>query len=140
MATEWAHGTTLSYASSFGGVYTTLAQVVEIEDVVLKRMKIDTSHLTSSANTKTCRAGMVEPDPFKFKLQYSKTVHATLLAFVSADSPNYFWKITLSDGSTYIVEGFIAEFATVPKATNDNVFENNIAVQPVAAGVFTPGS
>lgn len=143
MATDWGHGATLGYAAAgtlAAGSFTNVAQITEIDEKKLKRNKIKKTHLASASNTEEYRAGMVDIEPFKFNLQYSKAIHATLLAFVVADTPNHAWKILFSDGSAVVGDGFIAEFCEAPKASNDGDLVNDIVIQPVGPWIFTPAA
>lgn len=141
MSESWGHGTTLGYRTvGSTGAYTNVATIIDADSKKLKRATIKTTLLASPSNTDTHRAGMVTPDPYKFKLQYEKVSHAALLAFVAADAPNHEWSIGFSDTSTYVFTGFITEFDEVPKATNEDVYENDVSLMPVGPGVFTAGA
>lgn len=136
---DWAHGTTIGYANegtAYDGSFTDIATVVEIDDKKLKRDSIKTTVLASANNTETARAGMVKPEAFKFKIQYGKALHDTLLTLFHSSTPNKAWQIGLTDGSKITGDGFMSEMCEVPKSTNDAIYENEISIMPVGKWSF----
>lgn len=136
----WAYNTTIGYSATSGGSYTTVATVKEIDEQKIKRKKIDLTNLTSPSNTEECQAGMVGEDAMKLGIIYAKAQHAALLAIAVSATPNYYWKITLSDGSTALFLGYISEFGQIPKAKVDDIYENDLHLQPVGPVTFTPAA
>lgn len=137
MSTDWGYGTTLGYSVVSANSYTTVGNIVEIDEKKLKRKRIDITTLGSANHTMESRGGMLDPQEFKFKLQYSKSVHVTLLGMAVEASGNRDWKITLSDGSTAVGTGYISEFSEVPKSTVDDIYENEISIQAIGSWTFT---
>ncbi len=137
---DWGHGTTVGYTTVGGSSYTDLADVIDVDEQQLKRAAIKTTTLTSANYTETKRAGMIEPDPLKLKIQYAKAEHNTLLGIFHNATPNRDWKITLSDGSTITGTGFLSAMSQMPKASNDAVYENSIEITPVSKWTFTPAA
>lgn len=136
----WGYGTTLGYSAVGAGSYTTLTKIVEIDEKKIKTKKINITTLDSPNYTEECRPGMVEVDAFTVKMIWKKTVHNTLLTIAKSSSANRDWKITLSDGSTLVGTGYIAEMSESPKASNEEVYMDNISFQPTGNWVFTPAA
>jgi len=136
----WGYGTTLGYTTVGGNSWTTIAKIVEIDEKKIKRKVMKITTLDSPNNTEEQRAGLVEVQPFKFKMIWSKTDHGTLLTLGKAAAPNRDWKITLSDGSTIAGTGFISEISEIPKASNDEVYMDNIEITPTGNWIYTPAA
>ncbi len=128
--TVWAYGTTIGYSAIDAGSYTTVLAVDEIDEQKLKRKKIDITHLASPDNTMEYRAGMVEPEAFKIKVQYQAAQHAVLYAMSISATPNRDWKVTFSDATTGTFRGYLSTFPPIPKAKVDDVYEADIEIQP----------
>lgn len=139
----WGVGTTLGYAAvgtTNPNSFTTILRIVEIDEKKIKRKMIKTTTLDSPAYTEECRAGMIEVQPFKLKMIWFKDVHATLLTMAKNRDPNMNWLVTFSDGSTASGPAFISEINEIPKVSIDEVYMDNVELQPTSAWAYTPAA
>lgn len=136
MAETFGHGTVLAYSAD-GVTYTDIDEVVSIDAVKGKRKKIKKTRLDSANEHEQFRAGLKETDELKVKVQYVKTIFATLLGFFNATSPQKYWKITLADGSSTAGTGYISEIDQAPKADSEDILYFDFSVQPDSKWTFT---
>jgi hypothetical protein len=108
MAEAPGYGTTIGYATTSGGSYTSLAEVVSIDFPEFSVDDIETTHMLSTNKWKTFQAGLKDGGELGVTIHWDKTVMTTVMGTLLA--ADYFWKVTFNDittGSTMIVPGYI---------------------------------
>lgn len=136
----WGYGTTLAYAPLGGSSWTTITKIVEIDAKKIKRAPIKVTTLDSPNRTDEFRPGMVQVEPFTAKMIWKKTQHHTLLEMCKAADPTRDFRITLSDGTTIAGTGWISGISEIPKASNEEVYMDDVEFHPSGAWVETPAT
>jgi hypothetical protein len=129
-----SYGSTLAYCTTSGGSYTTVSEVIDLdEDAKVPGFK--KTNLGSPSGTHEYGPKLVEPGELSSKGNYINTVYSTLYGFQVART-GLFWKATTPEGSVSFFPGFITTLKrTVP---DDDGIKMDLGVLKSGAGTFTP--
>lgn len=121
------HGKHIAFSDTLGGAYTNVDGTI---DISLPERELGASEITNDDSPdfhKDYIPGMYEPGTIGFTYLYTKTGFADVeavfqLASASATRANAtkFWKITLPDGSTGIVQGFLTKHSLPLEGDEDS--------------------
>ena len=112
MAAIDGHGTTLKYDASGGSTFgSTIGQITSVGGINLSRPMIESTNMASTAR-EFIAGGFYEVGTVDVELQYDPgdTQHDAMTTALTAGTQHAF-KITWSDTSTAIFEGFVESFA-----------------------------
>jgi len=126
------YGSTLGFADTQAGSYTTVAQVVDIQGpgIEIPGVKITNQDSVSAAQEKL--PGLADAKQIKIKLIYLKTAVTTLYGLYRLQK---FWKITYPDASTWIGFGHITMYD--PNAPLEDAIVMEITIELSGKPVFT---
>jgi hypothetical protein len=117
------YGTSIGYADTAEGSYTTLADVVDITPPEEEVDDIETTTHSSTNKVRTYQGGLIEPGETDVVIQFDKTIYGTLRGLRGAKK---FWKITIPDGSTQVFAGYIKKIG--PETPLDDIVTVNLTM------------
>lgn len=122
-----SHGKHIAYSDTENGTYVTIEDTREISFPEAELGSAETTNDSTPDFRKDYIPGLYEPGTISFTYVYGKTQFAAIealfqLASVAGtrNSATKYWKITLSDGSTGIVRGFLTKH-TLPGSEGEDV-------------------
>lgn len=141
-----SHGKRLSYSATVDGTYTLVEDTIEID---LPEAEIDETEVTTDSTpnyTKAFLMGLIDPGSISFTYRYSVTQFAALETIFALarttegrESAVRFWKVTLPDGSTAIVKGWLKKHA-LPVGSGSDSPEVECEIRCTGAMTFTPAA
>jgi hypothetical protein len=123
-------GTKFGYATTLGGTYTYLGEVLDLTPPALVTQDIKTTHMLTANKVHTYRPGLVEPGECKVTIHFDHTENASLYAL---RNQNYFWQVLFSDGSKLSCAGYLKEIGQ--KTPMDGLVNTELTIK--ASGDFT---
>ena len=117
-----------------GSVSSAIANIRNLSIEGATRTQIDTSDGSSTTDDKTFIPGMRDPGAISMELTYTKAnADAVKDAFaLTAET----WTITLTDLSTYQVDGFVSDYS-MASAGVDDLITQSATIKCTGAAAFT---
>lgn len=128
-------GTTLGHATTSGGSYTTVSEVIDVNFPEPEAADVETSHYTTANGINEYMPGWVEGGDVEFEVNYNKVEYPLLQAIFKT---KLYWKITLPDASTLIFHGYINKLGG-PIPNKDRV-TNKIKIKVLDIPAFVAGA
>jgi hypothetical protein len=129
-------GATLGYSATSGGSYTLLSEVVDCNIPEITFPGVEKTHYTSdNSRIEKTPTGWGELGDNSVQLNYVKAQTTTLYTLVGQLK---WWKLTLSDGSTYVWNGWISKLGH-PVPNKDRILQTG-AFTNTGDITFTAGS
>lgn len=97
------YGSRLAYSLS-GSSYTDVAQVEDITGPSIKVDSVEVTNQDSASAAKEFISGLIDAGELTFSIVYLKTIVTAVYALIRT---TYYWKVTLTDSSTWVCQGFL---------------------------------
>ena len=97
-------GTTLGYATTSGGTYTNVDELISVGKPKVTPDRVEFTHSTSDDDTKEFKPGWKEGEATEFTVNYTE---AGMTALIAIEGLQRYWKLTLPGGSTFVWAGTI---------------------------------
>lgn len=138
-------GKRIAYSDTSGGSYTSVFGTIEVDLPDRDLGKAEITNDDSTLRHKDYIPGLYEPGTIKVTYRYTRTQFAALetifqLATVQSTvaSATKYWKTTLPDGSTALVQGFIVKHSLPMDLESSPAVE--LEIQCLGAMTWTSGS
>ena len=102
------HSTQLAYSAIPPTTYTSIAKIIDLKPPEPESEDINVSTMESTEQWEEVTAGWADAGEMECKVQYEKAANATLYALMRLDKT---YKVTFSDNSTWIFQGFLKKFS-----------------------------
>jgi hypothetical protein len=113
-------GTTLGYADTVGGVYTTLTDLIDVTPPSVEIGKTETTHLASTGKAREYIAGWRDPGMLEFTGYLTKAQFTTLKGFADAGTQK-FWKVTFPLIDSEATATILISFGFISKIGVDQI-------------------
>jgi hypothetical protein len=133
MATK-GHSTTLGYSGIPPTTYTPVAKITDIKPPAPESEDINVSHMESPEQWEEVTAGWADAGEVETTIQYEKAANATIYGLLRQDKT---YKITFSDNSTWVFQGFLKKFAN--EVERKGIVTANISIRISGKPTFTAG-
>ena len=127
---------TLNYSLD-NSVFTPFAGILEINGNKITAAEVETTKLASAAVTK--QAGIPNYGEIVLKIEFDKTITGTILGWMAAKT-NLYFNVTINEGSSEAVPGFVKEFDPFGTLKENQRIESTITIAVSDAANFTPGT
>lgn len=112
-----SYGSTLGYADTSGGSYTSVGEVIDIDHSWNPAKATKFTHLNSDNAANEYKPGLAEPGTMKATVNYTKTAYNACYGLYRSLK---YWKITSPDSGNMIIYGFITDMSN-PHPDDDRV-------------------
>lgn len=128
------HSTTLGYSAIPPTTYTLVAKVIDIKPPAPDGEEIDVSTMESLEQWAETTAGWIDAGEIEATIQYEKAQQATLVGLLRQDKT---WKLTFSDNSTWICQGFLK--STGSEVERKGIVTTTVTIRLSGKPTFTAG-
>jgi hypothetical protein len=130
------HSVEIAHSETSGGTYTKIANLVDLDMAsLLQAEDIDVSHMESVDQIEETEPGWAAGQEFTATWQYAKAVNATVYALFRQKK---FWKVTFSDGSTWVFPGYLKDFGNTVE--RKGIITLSLTMKIAGAPTFTAGT
>lgn len=112
-----SYGSTLGYATTSGGSYTSVGEVIDVEHSWNPAKAVKFTHLNSDNAANEYKPGLIEPGTMKATVNYNKTDYNALYGLRRTLR---YWKVTSPDSGNMYIYGFITDLSN-PHPDDDRV-------------------
>lgn len=136
MSVTQGYETIFSYAATAGATsWTDFAGIDDIKPPKIEAEDIDISNMTSADQFKEFVAGWANGGEAEVKIQFEKAQNATIYGLFRTTQG---YRITFSDGSTWVFTGYIKSFAN--EVEREKIVTATVMVKISGKPVFTAAS